>query len=55
MEWNSEYAQLQLTCVTGTVQSRLNYPVYLQDNYLLQRLYEHVIIVHTLLCPSMVL
>ena len=29
MEWNSEHTQLQLTCVTGTAQSRLNYLVYL--------------------------
>ena len=29
MEWNSEHAQLQLTRVTGTVQSRLNYLVYI--------------------------
>ena len=25
MEWNSEHTQLQLTGVTGTAQSRLNY------------------------------
>ena len=29
MEWNSEHTQLQLTRVTGTAQSRLNYLVYL--------------------------
>ena len=29
MEWNSEHTQLQLTCVTGAAQSRLNYFVYL--------------------------
>ena len=25
LEWNSEYTQLQLTCVAGTVQSSLSY------------------------------
>ena len=25
MEWNSEYTQLQLTCVAGTVPSSLSY------------------------------
>ena len=29
MEWNGEHTQLQLTRVTGTAQSRLNYLVYL--------------------------
>ena len=29
MKWKGEYAQLQLTCVTGAAQSRLNYLVYL--------------------------
>ena len=24
MEWNGEFAQFELTCVTGAVQSRLN-------------------------------
>ena len=28
MEWNREHTQLQLTCVTGAAQSRLNYVVY---------------------------
>ena len=34
MEWNSERTQLQVTRVTGTAQSRLNYLVYLQACYL---------------------
>ena len=34
MESNSECTQLQLTHVTGTAQSRLNYLVYLQACYL---------------------
>ena len=29
MEWNGEHTQLQLTCVTGAAQSRLNCLVYL--------------------------
>ena len=29
LKWNGESTQLQLTCVTGTAQSRLNYLVYL--------------------------
>ena len=34
MEWNSEHTQLQVTHVTDTAQSRLNYLVYLQACYL---------------------
>ena len=33
-EWNSEHTRLQLTRVTGTAQSKLNYLVYLQGCYL---------------------
>ena len=40
MERNSEYAQLQLTCVTGTAQP--------------QHVYEQVGIAYMLLCPSMI-
>ena len=34
MEWNSACAQLQLTHVTGTVQSELNHLAYLKGCYL---------------------
>ena len=34
MEWNTEYTQLQLTCVAGTVQSSLSYLLSLQGTYL---------------------
>ena len=48
MEWNGECAQLQLTCVTGAVQSIVSLG-------LLSRVYEQVGIAHVLLYPSMVL
>ena len=39
MEWNSEHTQLQLTCVTGAAQSRLNYLVAVISP---QKLYEQL-------------
>ena len=43
MERNSEFTQLQKSCVTDAAQSRLNYLVYISKTVMsLQKLYEHV-------------
>ena len=41
MEWNVDCTQLQLTHVTGTVQFRLNYFVYLCACYLTAEAYKY--------------
>ena len=57
MEWNSEHTQLQLTCETGTAQSRLNCLVYLQGCYLTAKALQAGTALPTvmLLYPSMVI